>query len=389
MNPNTSLPEATPTDASHAPATRVLDCRVRHSDSDWRSGVEETVLRLLADLQGIVTRRDTTPVTVLLDGDDGSVSAGALHEAVRGVMWTAALELAPSGLRVNTVIARHGSADLESTMDYVSDPDRAALLTGATIDLTRAVGASPKADGAVLVVGAGGALGYAAARELSAVGYRLLLTDLPGETLDQHGKELGVPVIGLDVTDASEVAKVAQRPEFADGLRALVIHHGVAAAGSLESLDRGVRDRAFRINTTGVYNLINAFLPALASARGSVVTLASQAGLAPEAGLAAYCASKFGAVGLIRAYAREQASQGVRFHTICPGPVDTPLLRDAFTTLAAEAGIDLDSYMKQRALDVPIKAFGVPAQIGEAARYLIQLDATGVNLPLAGGIALT
>jgi NAD(P)-dependent dehydrogenase (short-subunit alcohol dehydrogenase family) len=385
----TASPSVTRTPSTDPAATRVLDCRVGQGTADWRQGVEDTVLRLLVDLQDVATNGDVKAVTILLDGDDGSVGAGALHEAVRGVMWTAALELAPAGIRVNTVIADPDQADLSTTLDYVADADRAALLTGATLDLTHAVGTAPRSDAAVLVVGSAGALGFAAARELSQAGYRLLLTDLPGDALERNGKELGVPVVGLDVTDPDEVAKVAQRPEFEGGLRALVIHHGVAAAGSLDSLDPGVRDRAFRINASGVHYLIDALLPSLQKAHGSVVTLASQAGLAPEAGLAAYCASKFGAVGLSRAYSRSEAPHGVRFHTICPGPVDTPLLRDAFSTLAAEAGVDLDSYMEQRALDVPIQAFGVPSQIGAAARYLIELDATGINLPLAGGIALT
>jgi NAD(P)-dependent dehydrogenase (short-subunit alcohol dehydrogenase family) len=158
----------------------------------------------------------------------------------------------------------------------------------------------------------------------------------------------------------------------------------------LAHMDPGVRDRSLRVNGTGVWNLITGLGGRLEQGeQGSVVVLSSQAGLYAEPGNGPYCAAKFAVVGLVRALAADAGNSALRVHALCPGPVDTPLMREAFAAMADAAGISAEEYMAQRLAGIPLGRVGTTGQIGAAARYLIELEASGVVLASTGGAVLT
>lgn len=358
-------------------------------ETSWSELVEDLSRDLLVKLGHL----PAGPVAVVIGVPVGTpkVVQAASAAAVRGSVGVAALEAASRGQRVNSVLVNEttAEADLALVLTHLADEDAAGFTAGATLDLTAQTVLGPQpADLPVLVTGAAGGLGGAVAEAFVAAGHLVVISDLGGVALEQQATRLGVTAIPCDVTSASDVAALAAHPSLAEGLSSLQVLHGVGGSGALDALDEGVRERSLRINGTGVWNVVDALMPAVAAGAGSVVVLASQAGLIAEPGNGAYCAAKFAAVGLVRSLA-QSAPSGVRVHTLCPGPIDTPLMRASFAGMAEAAGLTYDEYHAQRLAVIPLGRFGSPWHMGAAALVLSQLRATGVTLAPTGAFLLT
>ena len=136
-------------------------------------------------------------------------------------------------------------------------------------------------------------------------------------------------VVACDVARPDDVARFAD-----DVLRrlgppdVLVNNAGVAARGRLEATSLETWDAVVGSNLTGSFLVTRAFLPAMrARRRGRIVNVASISGRQGTAELAAYCAAKHGVVGLTRALAEELRGDGIAVNAVCPGSVDTDMLR--------------------------------------------------------------
>jgi NAD(P)-dependent dehydrogenase (short-subunit alcohol dehydrogenase family) len=372
-----------------APATGTVLVMDTSRDGSWHDRVEglsRSLLERLADLPN-------GPLTVVtrVPRQNPNVVQAASAAAVRGTVGVAALESAPNRQRINTVLMTDATpdADLQAAMAHLADENGAGFTAGATIDLTKHRDShSAHADLPVLVTGAAGGLGGAVAEAFAAAGRGVVISDLASNALSAQAERLGVTAIACDVTSPDDVARLAAHPEIAPGVSSLQILHGVGGSGALTALDEGVRERSLRINGTGVWNVVDALMPAVAAGNGSIVVLASQAGLISEPGNGAYCAAKFAVVGLTRALA-ESAPAGVRVHAICPGPIDTPLMRNAFAGMAEAAGITYDEYHARRLSVIPLGRFGHPTHVGSAALLLSQLETTAVIIAPTGAFHLT
>jgi len=373
--------------------TLALDLRAKSVGDAWTEAVEGTSRALLESLGALLATGSPTPVVVVVQTDaEPTPLARAGLAAVAGVAGTAALEASAGGQRVNTVIVGDATsdADLAAVLAYLGDDEAAGFTTGATVDLRTAPRPASPGQAPVLITGAAGGLGLATARRLSAAGLPLILSDLPSPTLVRVADELGVAYLGCDVTSPADVAALAADPLVAQGISGLIVHHGVGGSGGLAAMPERVRDLSLSVNGTGVHNVVDALLPALHRAgRASIVVLASQAGLVAERGNAAYCAAKFAVVGYVQGLAEQLAASGISVHALCPGPVDTPLMRAAFTGMAESAGLTFDEYLRTRMKEVPLGRFGAPEHIGAATLLLNGLDATGVVLATTGGAVLT
>lgn len=367
-------------------------------DATWVEGVEEGSRALLATLDAHLSRRTTAPLTLVLNVPTHApaLEASALIAAARGTVGVAALETAPSGQRVNTVVISDQTSedDLRRTLAYLADDEDAGFTAGATIDLTQATAAATEARGAggrvlpVLVTGAAGGLGAAVAEAFVRAGRPVILSDLAGAALDQQGGLLGAPTVACDVTSETDVAALAAHPLLADGLSSLQVIHGVGGSGAIAGLAERPREMSLRINGTGAYNVVTALMPAVVEGQGSVVVLSSQAGLVAEAGNGAYCAAKYAAVALVHTLA-VKAAPGVRVHTLCPGPIDTPLMRSAFAGMAEAEGVTYEEYHASRMSVIPLRRFGSPHHMGAGALLLDSLAATDVTLAPTGAFLLT
>jgi NAD(P)-dependent dehydrogenase (short-subunit alcohol dehydrogenase family) len=246
-------------------------------------------------------------------------------------------------------------------------------------------------EGKVAVItGAGSGIGRVAASLFAAEGASVVVADV---VPDQAESAVAAIVAGggsatavtVDVSDEAEVdAMVRTAMDTYGGLHVLFNNAGIFPGD-----DGGVLDtppetwrRVMEVNLKGVWLGCRAGVPAmLESGGGSIVNVASFVALVGAAtAQIAYTASKGGVLAMTREMAVEYARQGIRANSICPGPIETPLLAELLA----------DPVRRQRRLvHIPIGRFGRPEEIAKAALFLASDDAsfvTGSALVVDGGI---
>jgi NAD(P)-dependent dehydrogenase (short-subunit alcohol dehydrogenase family) len=243
----------------------------------------------------------------------------------------------------------------------------------------------------VFITGAGSGIGRAtallAAREGANVAGVDVAADPLAETVSLVEKE-GARAWGVvcDITDGASVRSAVEGcVAELGGLQALF---NVAGTGSMQhTLDATEADwsRVIGVNLTGTFLVSHAALPhLLANRRSSISNVASVAGLNGQAYCAAYCASKFGVVGLTRALAVEYVKRGLRVNCVCPAGVKTPLM--GHFAPPAEADPDL---LARFGL---VMKFTHPEEVAEALVYLASDAARSINgvaLPMDFGNSAT
>jgi NAD(P)-dependent dehydrogenase (short-subunit alcohol dehydrogenase family) len=167
------------------------------------------------------------------------------------------------------------------------------------------------------------------------------------------------------------------------GLDVLFNNAGVIRRGSILETSEEDFDRTLAVNVKGVFLLSRCAIPVMTRPGGVIVNTASNWGLVGGAKAAAYCASKGAVVLLTKAMALDHGPDGIRVNCVCPGDIDTPMLRGE----AAQLGEDVDEHLAELA-KVPIGRVGRPEDVAEAVLYLAS-DAsafmTGTPLLIDGG----
>ncbi|MCW5654872.1 SDR family oxidoreductase [Hydrogenophaga sp.] len=244
-----------------------------------------------------------------------------------------------------------------------------------------------------LVTGATGGIGRATClavlHEAQARGQSVRLSvaaSRPGAALDELVGTLrsqGAEVRGLhgDLADPEACQRLAgQAVEHGEGrLDLLVSNAGMGRPGPLKALALDQWELLFQVNVRATWLLAQASHAALANARGSVVAIASMAGLHPHPGSGAYSTSKAALLMLCRQMAQEWAADGIRVNTISPGMVRTPL---------TEATYRHEEVAARRKAMVPLGRIGTGDDIARAVAYLGGPGAgyvTGSNLLVDGG----
>lgn len=224
-----------------------------------------------------------------------------------------------------------------------------------------------------LVTGAAGGIGRAVVAAFRAHGAQVLGVDVAA----------GGDVHACDVCDEQSVAEV-----FADGPFDDVVHAaGVVAVGTVAEMPSEVVRRVVEVN------LIGSFLVAGAAARqaaaGATVTfVASQGGRKGGAGWSAYCASKFGLVGLCESLAQELAPAGARVNCVCPGTVETAMTRSAMRELADARDEDVGAIRARSIAEVPLGRLAVPEEVADVCVFLASPLAryvAGASIVIDGG----
>jgi NAD(P)-dependent dehydrogenase (short-subunit alcohol dehydrogenase family) len=237
----------------------------------------------------------------------------------------------------------------------------------------------------ILITGAAPGIGKATAELLAREGAgRMVLVDADAKGLD---------ALRLDVTKL--IGNVAD-PDFwasADlgSIDHAVINAGVAGAGPITDLRFEEWRRILSVNLDGEFLSLQAAMRAIRDG-GSIVAVASAAGLKPEPGVAAYGASKAGLIQLARVAAKEAAARKVRVNAIAPGGVETPVW-DAvpmFADRAREIGRDA-AFAELAAMATPLGRYATPEEIAEQIAFLLSDQAatvTGTVLVSDGGYTL-
>ena len=239
----------------------------------------------------------------------------------------------------------------------------------------------------VLVSGAGGGIGRATARAFAAEGADVSCADIDVDAADATAELLmaaGAKARALecDVTSPNHVERAVASAVDATGR--LDVLANVAGIGQFvptheETLEQW--NRTLAVNLTGTFLMCQQALPALLESRGSIVNVASVAGVRAVPYNAAYCASKGGVVMLTKSLAVEYGGRGVRVNCVCPNSVATPFLDNfAFTD-----AIDRSLFERGRSVLSGVMA---PETVAAAILYLASDDAhmvTGSALMMDGG----
>ncbi|WP_372624414.1 SDR family NAD(P)-dependent oxidoreductase [Falsiroseomonas sp.] len=238
-----------------------------------------------------------------------------------------------------------------------------------------------------LVTGAASGLGREVAIGLAHEGSRLLLLDRDTAALSEVARHCpGAETLVADVSSAAEMERAAAALDRLGKVTLLVTAAGMLGPTTpLPEVSEAEWDRLFAVNVKGTWLALKYVVPRMeAAGGGAVVTFASGAGLAGNAVFPAYSASKGAVVLMTRSLATGHAAKGIRANAVCPGPIETPMLRESFTQ-AGEAAAAREDYTRQRN---PMGRFGTPAEVAAAVLFLLSDEASylnGVALPVDGG----
>ena len=235
-----------------------------------------------------------------------------------------------------------------------------------------------------LVTGAGSGFGAGILRRFIEEGARVLAVDVNEEGLAVIASETGAIAHRADVADAASVAGMAAAAQQAfGGLDILVNNAGVThQSGPLEDVGEDEFDRVMAVNNKAVYLAARAFVPMMkAAGGGSILNIASTAGVSPRPNLSWYNASKGWMITATRAMAVELAPHAIRVNAVNPVAGETPLL-------ASFMGEDTPEMRAKFLSTIPIGRFSQPEDIANAALYLCSDEAsmvTGVAMEVDGG----
>ena len=242
-----------------------------------------------------------------------------------------------------------------------------------------------------LVTGAASGMGKATAKLFAAEGANVVLADLNKEAAVQVALELPDGrghAVQVDVADDESVAALIQETVAVFGAPDVLVNcAGVPQAFTpIEELTLEQWDRIMSVNAKSLYLTARHAVPHMkAKARGSIINIASIAGIRARPGLNAYCASKGAAIMLSKALAIELAPYQIRVNVINPGPAETPMLGKFINgdEQEVEAG-KKDIFISS----VPLGMLIQPEDIAQAALYLasdLSRIVTGEVMNVDGG----
>jgi NAD(P)-dependent dehydrogenase (short-subunit alcohol dehydrogenase family) len=239
--------------------------------------------------------------------------------------------------------------------------------------------------------GPGIGTGRASAVLLAREGARVALVDrepaAAAETLRMIEDEGGAAmVVEADVTDRGSCAAAVERTVSAWGSVDILVNNvGVSGPrGTATELDSEAWEAIMRVNLTAMMLMAGQVTPVMASGRGgSIVNMASTAGLMGGSPLLVYSVSKAGVIGLTRSLAFQHGADGIRVNAVAPGYIQTPMAM-------AGVGGDDPALWERRRQQTLLRTLGTAWDVGYAVLYLASDEArwvTGVVLPVDAGLS--
>jgi len=237
-------------------------------------------------------------------------------------------------------------------------------------------------DKAALITGASGSIGRAIVATLSAEGADLILT---GRRADPGPIPPGTTYRAGDILDEDFVARLVESARSMFGrLDILVNCHGLQYESDLTATNRDEAEAVMNVNVIGPLLTMKHAIPLmLENGGGSIVNIASRLGIVGIADQAVYSASKGALIMLSKGAAIDYARRGVRVNVVAPGLTATETIVAAFGRRS-----DPVEYQRQRESTIPMGRLAEPAEVANAVAFLASDEAsyiTGVVLPVDGG----
>jgi 2-keto-3-deoxy-L-fuconate dehydrogenase len=234
-----------------------------------------------------------------------------------------------------------------------------------------------------VVTGGASGIGEATCRTLAEAGAAVTIVDVDRDRADAVARGLsGASVCGLDVTDESAVNLAMHALPDID---ILVNNAGIGLVGTLEETAAGDFRRLYLVNVEGLYLMTKACLPALLRSQGSIVNVASVAGLVGIKRRFAYCATKGAVVAMTKQLAIDYAGR-LRVNCVCPGTVDTPFVEAYLEKFHRH---EKDAVREQLKARHPMGRLARPEEIAQMILYLCSPEAafvTGSAMTIDGGL---
>jgi len=238
-----------------------------------------------------------------------------------------------------------------------------------------------------IITGAAQGIGRATAIKFAKEGAKVAVCDINLVLIDETVKQIrdaGGEAAGfrVDVTDKESIAKMVEGVMAKWGrVDTLVNNAGIVQDAQFKKMSEDQFDRVIDVNLKGVYNCTKAVVDImLAQNSGCILNASSIVGLYGNFGQTNYAATKFGVIGMVKTWARELGSKGIRANAICPGYIHTPIL----ASMPAKV-------LKMIEDKVPMGRLGQPEEIANTYAWLASDEASYINgavIEVSGGVTI-
>jgi NAD(P)-dependent dehydrogenase (short-subunit alcohol dehydrogenase family) len=242
----------------------------------------------------------------------------------------------------------------------------------------------------ILITGGTSGMGEASALTFVAAGARVVISGRSQERARDIMKRCK-NAAGSIAFVAGNIAKrkkcdmiVTEAVGILGGLDIVVNSAGIIYHATAEETTDEQWLETMKVNVNGMFYVCRAALPHLRASKGTIVNIASDAALTGSHHLTAYCASKGAVLQMTRAMALDYAREGIRIVPICPGDVDTPMLRGEFR----DRGLEAETGLRESAEGVPLNRVCSAEEVADMVLYACSDSArfiTGYPLVLDGG----
>jgi meso-butanediol dehydrogenase / (S,S)-butanediol dehydrogenase / diacetyl reductase len=247
-----------------------------------------------------------------------------------------------------------------------------------------------------LITGGGSGIGAALAKRFTADGAKVCISGRRLEALNKVAASLpegSVTTCAGDVTKLEDALRmVADTLKFGSKLDILVNNAGIDPAGTIADIDPNLWREVIETNLTGPFLMMKAAIPQMIkNGGGSIINIASLAGLRCIPAMPAYCSSKAGLIMLTQQAALDYGQYKIRCNVVCPGGTRTEMLEQAMKPLAKALKTNIEgAFSKMTALS-PLRRIGTPEEMCGICSYLASDDSaytTGAVMVVDGGAAI-
>src|SRR5438874_6051905 len=238
-----------------------------------------------------------------------------------------------------------------------------------------------------IITGASQGIGRATALKFASEGAKVAVCDINHESVRETMQDIEAEggeaaAFRVDVTDKDSIARMVEGVMAKWGrIDTLVNNAGIVQDAQLKKMSEDQFDRVIDVNLKGVYNCTKAVVDIMLEQHsGCILNASSIVGLYGNFGQTNYAATKFGVIGMVKTWARELGSKGIRANAICPGFIATPIL-DSMP----------EKVLRSIEEKVPMGRLGRREEIANTYAWLASDEASYINgavIEVSGGVTL-